>query len=535
MRNLFFFFALLLLSNITYAAQIKGTVKDANTGFPLIGVIVNLTNTSIGNATDIDGKFLLDKVSAGTYEIKFSYSGFETVTEQIKVSANEMILDITMKPEKTELKELTVKGTKVTSTENAVMMEVKNSLSLASGIGAKQIAKTLDRSAADVVKRVPGVTIQDEKFIVVRGLPDRYNTVWLNDATAPSAEIDKKSFSFDIIPSGSIDRILIFKTPSADLPGDFAGGMIKIFTNSITDNNTISVGFQTSWRDNTTGNNFIYSKTSSTDWLGYDDGGRGIPKGAPDYISKNDPNNSALSKSFGNDWGVNNKVAPNDYRLSLSLSNMVKFKKFKVGNTFALSYSNLYTNYNIHRMEWDSSTATDNYMIHKSENKVSATLMDNVAVVFGNSKIEFKNFYNQLGKSTAYIFNTIVDTSLVQSNSIDKNYVYDYQSTATYMSQLMGSHKSKSENTLYTWLLGYTDLFKNEPNLRQIRYSKQPGQDDSMYRAAIPSGAIDIVNGGGRYYSTLYEKCFSLNHQFTQKVNFSDNYKISFVAGNFIE
>jgi hypothetical protein len=47
---------------------------------------------------------------------------------------------------------------------------------------------------------------------------------------APSMESDVKSFSFDIISSGLIDRFLIYKSPSADLPGEFAGGAIKVFT-----------------------------------------------------------------------------------------------------------------------------------------------------------------------------------------------------------------------------------------------------------------------------------------------------------------
>jgi hypothetical protein len=87
---------------------------------------------------------------------------------------------------------------------------------------------------------VPGVSIQDDRFVIVRGLNERYNTVMLNDAITPSTEVDTKAFSFDLIPSTAIDRMLIFKSGSADLPGEFGGGVIKIYTKTIPDGNSFS-------------------------------------------------------------------------------------------------------------------------------------------------------------------------------------------------------------------------------------------------------------------------------------------------------
>jgi outer membrane receptor protein involved in Fe transport len=391
----------------------------------------------------------------------------------------------------------------------------------------------MDRNAADVVKRIPGVTVMDDRFIMVRGLYDRYNSVWLNDASAPSSEVDKKSFSFDIIPSGQIDRILIAKTPAPELPGDFAGGMVKVYTMSIPDKNTYTASYQISSRENQTGTQFNYAQKSKTDWLGYDNGLRSMPSGLPDKVNKTSPtqDNIAISKSFKNTWAPLSKTQGPDSRFSFSAANVFRIKGVRIGNTLAVNYSNTSTNIIKDRMEWDSVTlqkhATDNI----SENKVSTALMDNLAVAWGNNKIEFKNLYNQLGKS-GFLYRTNAVDTLVTSD--ERTYNMSYESRAIYSTQLMGTHKSSDDKRKYIWAFGYADMFKNIPDLRRIRYTKNPGEADSMYVAAVPAGAPDLIYGGGRVYSQLYEKNYSFSHNFTQALRIA-NYEFEVSAGNFLE
>ena len=66
----------------------------------------------------------------------------------------------------------------------------------------------------------------------------------------------KKSFSFDMIPSGLIDRILINKAASPELPGDFAGGMVRIYTMAMPEKTSFFVNYQASYRNGTTNNSF---------------------------------------------------------------------------------------------------------------------------------------------------------------------------------------------------------------------------------------------------------------------------------------
>ena len=119
---------------------------------------------------------------------------------------------------------LSIKEEGSTSNEMAILNTVRKSLPVVNGISAQQISKTQDSDAAEVLRRIPGITIVDDRFIVVRGLAQRYNNVWLNNATTPSSETDSRAFSFDVLPSSLIDNMMIYKSPSAELPADFSGG-----------------------------------------------------------------------------------------------------------------------------------------------------------------------------------------------------------------------------------------------------------------------------------------------------------------------
>jgi len=106
----------------------------------------------------------------------------------------------------------------------------KNSSSISDGISAESIQRSPDGNTGEVLKKVSGTSVQGNKFVIVRGLIERNNTFLLNNSILPSTEPDKKAFSFDIILASLVDNITIYKSPTPDLPGDFAGGAVKVTT-----------------------------------------------------------------------------------------------------------------------------------------------------------------------------------------------------------------------------------------------------------------------------------------------------------------
>ncbi len=516
------------------AATISGAIHDAKDTSAMIGVVINIVGTQRSAQTDMDGHYEFQNMPDGTYTLEFNYVSYAKQSITVTVASGaDVVQDVTLKATGNQLTGTTVRTGRRTNTESSVIMEIKKSSVAVSGISAAQISKTQDRNAADVVKRIPGVTIQDDRFITVRGLADRYNTVWLNDAGAPSSEVDKKSFSFDLIPSGLIDRILVFKTPAANLPGDFAGGMVKIYTTSIPEKNQYNFAVQGSYRDGSTGTDFNYEPRRPGDALGYDNGSRNIPAGVPSgFFDRNTPGAADITKAFGNNWIINSKKESPDLRLSGSASNVFKLKAVKIGNTIGGSYSNTRTNYNVQRYSYTDTSQDYHYNDHESINKVNLALLENVAAVIGNTKLEFKNLYNQIGTSGVTERTSVQDPGTSPTTNL-RAYQLAYENRKTYTSQLSGTHHNEDNSRKYNWTLGYSNLMRNQPDLRRITYAEDAAGNNRYY-AQVTQG-VDINNGGGKYYASLNEKTYSFNHEFSQQIPFSSDYKIELSLGNYLE
>lgn len=145
-----------------------------------------------------------------------------------------------------KLDNITIRSVSKKESNIAVINTIRNSSVIADGLSIEYIKKTPDRSVGDALKRINGVTIQNDKFVLVRGLADRYNLATLNKTILPSTEPDRRAFSFDIIPSALVDNIIVSKSATANLPGDFAGGIIQITTKDVT-NDFFSLGLGLSY------------------------------------------------------------------------------------------------------------------------------------------------------------------------------------------------------------------------------------------------------------------------------------------------
>ena len=78
---------------------IRGTVVDKESQFPLIGVTVVVKTSdgqTLGNSTDVDGNYRIEKVPLGRQTVSFSYIGYEETLNDnvIFTSAKEVILNV---------------------------------------------------------------------------------------------------------------------------------------------------------------------------------------------------------------------------------------------------------------------------------------------------------------------------------------------------------------------------------------------------------------------------------------------------------
>lgn len=511
-RCLVLFFSL-LVSTLALAQQgsLVGKVVDKKTGEGVIGATVLVTGTTQAAPVDVEGNYEL-KLNPGTHNITMTYIGYKPLTfPGVQVRASQKTtLNGSMEENATALKEVTVTGQKQTGTEVAMIQDLKKSEVVVSGISNDQIVKSLDRDAAEVVKRIPGVTVQSNNFIVIRGLAERYNTVLLNDALTPSAEVDTRSFSFDILPSSVIDRVLIFKSGSPELPGEMGGGVVKVYTkNSVLENMTTAT--VSGWvRHGTTFNNFLGSNRSNTDWLGYDNGPRQLPTaGSVEEIGRQLPNS----------WEPRTVRSRPDLRMSLGLN-----RKFEIGNTYlsnvtSVSYSNTQERYDIVRQRIDlyqedtkALSVRYNYNDNRSLAATRLGIIHNWQMRLNDrNRVEFRNFFNQYGTDEVVYRTGVLNTQEQERNE----YATHYQSRTIYSGQLQGTHDvGEAEHTTLSWAGGYNYVFRDEPDYRRYQNQRPVGTTEP-FRVNI----VETPNqfDASRFYSNLKENTYMASGQWERR------------------
>ncbi|MCB2406890.1 TonB-dependent receptor [Hymenobacter lucidus] len=523
MRRLGLLLIFLTVNSFAFAQQgaIIGKVTDKKTGEGVIGATVLVTGTVQAAPVDVEGKYEL-KLDPGTYNITMTYIGYKPLTFAgiVVTSGGKTTLNGTMEENVTNLKEVTVTGQKQTGTEVAMIQDLKKSEVVVSGMSNDQIVKTLDRDAAEVVKRIPGVTIQSNNFIVIRGLAERYNTVLLNDALTPSAEVDTRSFSFDILPSSVIDRVLIFKSGSPELPGEMGGGVVKVYTKNSVLENATSLSVSGWARSNTTfKSGYQVSSRSNTDWLGFDNGTRQMPGGTPEKLD------NAAQPQFRNEWLPSRITARPDLRISLGLSRRYEIGSVYLSNITSLSYSNTHEQTNITRSRYliETDPATNQprqQYLYNDERAVTGTRLGIIhnwqARLNDRNRIEFRNFLNQLGTDeVTHRTGQILDQGLDrQSNALH------YQSRTIYSGQLQGSHDlGAGEHTNVTWAAGYNYVYKDEPDYSRYnsqRITPREGDTPRPFLVVIPNGGNPY--DASRFFSSLKENTYMASGQWERRI-----------------
>ena len=117
--------------------------------------------------------------------------------------------------------------------------------------------------------------------MVVRGLAQRYNNVWINGGAVPSSEADTRSFSFDILPSSQLDNMMIVKSPAPEIPGDFSGGFVLIRTKILPEKNSLQFSYTTGFNSMTHFHDFKYNPGGVADAFGFGNASRDLNDNVP--------------------------------------------------------------------------------------------------------------------------------------------------------------------------------------------------------------------------------------------------------------
>ncbi len=164
---------------------------------------------------------------------------------------------------------------KLKTAADDVIIERLESEVVADIIDAETIGRIGDSTVASALRRVPGVTLVDDKYVFVRGLGERYSNSLLNGAVIPSPDLTRNVIPLDIFPTSILKSIAVKKSYSAEMPAAFSGGLIDIRTRSIPDQFMFNLELGTKQNLDTRGDVLSY-KGGGDDSLGTDDGSRAL-------------------------------------------------------------------------------------------------------------------------------------------------------------------------------------------------------------------------------------------------------------------
>lgn len=474
---------------------IRGVILDADAGDPIGNARVTIGELGQTLSSDAQGRFVFDAVRPGIYEITVSKAGYARERKgDIAVTAGVFReVRVTMTSEVYEMEELVVSGELVGEGETALLIERQDASGILESIGAEAFSQQGVSTAADALKKLVGTSVQDDRYVVVRGMSDRYLSTLLNGGPVPSSDPERRAVNLDIFPTEVIDSITSSKTFTPDLPGESSGGNINIRTLSFPEEFTFKVGGSISYNSQATLNDR---------WRTYDGGG--VPtfgfdskRKLPDeykQVAPGNPPQVAPSKEVGLQWGEATKAfspvmgtteeTPGlSHSWSAVLGETVQMMGRPLGILLAATYDRDYS------YQPDGQYGRYNYVdgrpipeplsgnfdgvkvfeTDKGEDEVLASGLFNLSFEPSeDNRISLTLLYNQTAK----------DEALRKRNDDAEEHILQYTERSLNALQLAGEHIFEDLNrTRVNWLAARGNSSEKQPDGRRFfsRFSPSPG------------------------------------------------------------
>jgi len=505
-------FILLSITSFAQKGKIEGKVTDSKTGYPVSGISVLVKETGKGIATDLEGRFILNAEPGKKYTLVLSSTNYEgkEIAEVETGTDGIAHIDVVLNPKAKTGDEVVVRSSSAKKeTVNALISFQKNTNTVASVISAESIRRSPDRNTGEVLKRTPGASLIDGKFLVIRGLADRYNQAMLNGVLLTSTEPDRKTFSFDIIPAPMIDNIIINKAFVPELPGEWAGGLIQVNTKDIPSKNFFTIQVGTGFNSQTIGNDFYRAKGGKTDWLGIDDGTRGLPAG---YTTKSafslatQEERNAIGKKMNNNWAaIPGSVSPNvSFQANGGFTGSVFGKK--IGGILSINYSKSNRLVDIlNRLQTLENGNFDQQFSYDDDRYIQEVTLGGLASISvqlnTNNKITSKTIVN------VNTNNYVTKRSGLNNNTGDdvQGGELGFKENTFFTTQLNGEHNVTGK-LKFKWYGSFNILDGYSPDQRRYQYTRPTGTQ-LPYQFLVGSSLAQ--ESGSRVFQTLSDYIYT--------------------------
>ena len=499
-KLLHIFLALLCYSTIN-GQTISGTILDEITGQGLIGANIIIENTSIGASTDFNGKYQVN-VDPGSYTLVATYLGYadKSISEVLVKEGEITYLDLTLSDASVELDlNVTVTAKAIERTENAIMMLQRKSDKIQDGISSQEMSKFSVGNAAGAMKKVTGATVEEGKYVFIRGLGDRYSTTQLNGLEIPSTDPYRNSAQLDLIPANLLENIITSKTFTADQPGYFTGGNVDIKTKSFPEQFEFTINLSSSFNPKANlVDNFPTHQGGNLDHFGFDQGYRDLPDiitriAYHDYLNDQSDNQAfkgnkeaayaldQTSKSFLRQVAPGFRNSPLNHGISLSFGNQYLLFGKPLGVILAASFKQSYqflenfttANWRVLDINSDRLDNRGNYVDNQSQENPRVHDLVGISYKFNEmNEVSFNFIYSHNSEKTSGFIEgerpdniTRLDDQLVSGYELSfvERELANFQLSGQHV--LAGLYKAKIE-----WKGSYVSSSQNEPQTRFFEY-----------------------------------------------------------------
>lgn len=491
---------------------VTGQLLDEEEGGPIAGARIFVKGFAADARTESDGRFSLE-LPAGSWELTVIRSGYATRAVSVEaVAGDERSLDLAMVPTGVQLADFTVTAPAIEGNTASLLAERQDSSQVADVIGAEQMSKTGDSNAASALRRVAGLTLVDGKYVIVRGLGERYSAALVNGASLPSPDPERRILPLDLFPASMLDSIVVQKTFSPDMPGDFGGGVVQIRTRTAPQTPFFSAKIKGGYRSDTTFRDNLDYAGGRTDWLGMDGGHRALPSIVQEASDKSaleegdmfsDRGYTAdtleqFGEAMSNQWSPESRRLPVDTGFSMQAGGSVGGEGARFGLLAGVVYDNSWQA--IDRLErfatvgaGETVVERNSYSFHGAENAVRLGGMFTASAEFGDAhEIQLTTLVNRMSEDEARIytgFNSDVggDTSSGRLRWVERQLITE---------QVLGRHDL--EWLQVDWRYSYSTASRLEPDRRTYRVDHEPGTD--IWRMS------DRPDGNQRFFSDLRDQ-----------------------------
>jgi len=509
---------------------IRGTIVSDEDGRPISSARVFVRGSRSDAVTGPDGTFEL-QVPAGQRDLSIIHDKFATqaVNNVTVVAGQSVSVEVELVPAGLALDAFVIRAPRIEGGTSALLDERRTSSAVGDVLGAEQMARSGDSSAASALTRVTGLTLVGGRYIYVRGLGERYSSVLLNGATLPSPEPGRRVVPLDMFPAGILESVVIQKTYSPDMPGEFGGGSIQLRTKNIPTEPIFSFSLSGGYNSVTTFRQGLDYQGSGWDVLGAGAGSRALPDDireasevariAPSdrFCTENCYTAEDLEKwgeSMDQNWATRERTLPPDLGMSMTVGTGGDSALFgrPAGVLFGGSFAN----------QWDRREFTRGYYAIGANEELA--LQNEYDFVRSENQVNVSGIL-ALGMSPAD-GHELRATSLVLRRTGDETRVLegvnaelDRQIRATRLryverqllvQQLSGEHEFIEGGPRFTWRYSLARATRIEPDRRQYQYNYDP-QDD-VYRMSQRSG------GNQRIYADLLDRNHDLGGEFALPV-----------------